>query len=180
MCDLPNCEERCVTLSFRNSDNPSRPAMRPLASDIIKTYPSGVTTRKCSECTTSWTKHERLRAGMAAPPLMAAARVAAGVTSLTCQEPTFTGPLPNRRSRPFPALQDRSYEWVAPTRKRPPAESASSATFLIRPNMVSSPPYRAVALADNRPPELGQEVQMLVVQWAKQQKVREGRPEPRR
>jgi hypothetical protein len=41
-----------------------------------------------------------LRAGMAAPPLMAAARVAAGVTSLTCQEPTFTGPLPNRRSRP--------------------------------------------------------------------------------
>src|SRR5208282_1474239 len=121
-----------------------------------------------------------LRAGIFAPPLMAAARVAAGVTSLTCQEPTFTGPLPNRRSRPFPALQDRSYEWVAPTRKRPPAESASSATFLIRPNMVSSPPYRAVALADNRPPELGQEVQMLVVQWAKQQKVREGRPEPRR
>jgi hypothetical protein len=41
-----------------------------------------------------------LRAGMSAPPLMAAARVAAGVTSLTCQEPTFTGPLPNRRSRP--------------------------------------------------------------------------------
>ena len=40
-----------------------------------------------------------LRAGMSAPPLMAAARVAAGVTSLTCQEPTFTGPLPNRRSR---------------------------------------------------------------------------------
>jgi hypothetical protein len=42
-----------------------------------------------------------LRAGMSAPPLMAAARVAAGVTSLTCQEPTFTGPLPNRRSRPI-------------------------------------------------------------------------------
>jgi hypothetical protein len=41
-----------------------------------------------------------LRAGMSAPPLMAAARVAAGVTSLTCQEPRFTGPLPNRRSRP--------------------------------------------------------------------------------
>jgi hypothetical protein len=41
-----------------------------------------------------------LRAGMAAPPLMATARVAAGVTSLTCQEPTFTGPLPNGRSRP--------------------------------------------------------------------------------
>jgi hypothetical protein len=43
-----------------------------------------------------------LRAGMSAPSLMAAARVAAGVTSLTCQEPTFTGPLPNRRSRPRP------------------------------------------------------------------------------
>jgi Transposase DDE domain group 1 len=41
-----------------------------------------------------------LRAGMSAPPLMAAARVAAGVTSLTCQEPMFTGPFPNRRSRP--------------------------------------------------------------------------------
>jgi hypothetical protein len=39
-----------------------------------------------------------LRAGMSAPPVIAAARVAAGVTSLTCQEPTFTGPLPNRRS----------------------------------------------------------------------------------
>jgi hypothetical protein len=37
----------------------------------------GVTTRKCSECTTSWTK--QLRAGMSAPPLMAAARVAAGL-----------------------------------------------------------------------------------------------------
>src|SRR6267143_1153643 len=46
-----------------------------------------------------------LRAGMAAPPLMAAARVAAGVTSLTCQEPTFTGPLPNRRSRPEAAIR---------------------------------------------------------------------------
>jgi hypothetical protein len=32
-----------------------------------------------------------LHAGMSAPPLMAAARVAAGVTSLTRQEPTFTG-----------------------------------------------------------------------------------------
>jgi hypothetical protein len=30
-----------------------------------------------------------LRAGMSAAPLMAAARVAAGVTSLKCQEPTF-------------------------------------------------------------------------------------------
>jgi hypothetical protein len=49
-----------------------------------------------------------LRAGMAAPPLMAAARVAAGVTSLTCQEPTFTGPLPNRRSRPKADLYDRA------------------------------------------------------------------------
>jgi hypothetical protein len=48
-----------------------------------------------------------LRAGMSAPPLMAAARVAAGVTSLTRQEPTFTGPLPNRRSRPKAAV-----EWV--------------------------------------------------------------------
>jgi hypothetical protein len=45
-----------------------------------------------------------LRAGMSAPPLMAAARVAAGVTSLTCQEPTFTGSLPNRRSRPEAVL----------------------------------------------------------------------------
>ena len=42
-----------------------------------------------------------LRAGMSAPPLMAAAWVAARATSLTCQEPTFTGPLPNRRSRPI-------------------------------------------------------------------------------
>jgi hypothetical protein len=66
----------------------------------IKPPRVGVTTQKCSECTTSWTKHERARAGMSAPPLMAAARVAARVTSLTCQEPTFTGPLPNRRSRP--------------------------------------------------------------------------------
>jgi hypothetical protein len=33
--------------------------------------------------------------------------VAAGVTSLTCQEPTFTGPLPNRRSRPFSVTQLR-------------------------------------------------------------------------
>jgi hypothetical protein len=32
-----------------------------------------------------------LRAGMSAPPLMAAARVAAGVTSLTCQQPTCAG-----------------------------------------------------------------------------------------
>src|SRR5258708_16789317 len=45
-----------------------------------------------------------LRAGMSAPPLMAAARVAAGVTSLTCQEPRFTGPHPNRRSRPEAAI----------------------------------------------------------------------------
>jgi|SRR5689334_17151475 len=34
----------------------------------------GVTTRKYSECMTSWTKH--VRAGMSAPPLMVAARVA--------------------------------------------------------------------------------------------------------
>jgi hypothetical protein len=33
-----------------------------------------------------------VRAGMSAPPLMAAARVAAGVTSLTCQKATFVGP----------------------------------------------------------------------------------------
>ena len=49
-----------------------------------------------------------LRAGMSAPPLMAAARVAAGVKFLTCQEATFTGPLPNRRSpipqRPFGSI----------------------------------------------------------------------------
>ena len=48
----------------------------------------GVTTRKCFECTTSWTKHERAARCMSAAPLMAAARVAAGVTSLTCHEPT--------------------------------------------------------------------------------------------
>jgi len=60
----------------------------------------GVTTRKCSECTTLERSMNGLRAGMADPSLMAAARVAAGVTSLTCQEPTLTGPLPNRRSRP--------------------------------------------------------------------------------
>jgi hypothetical protein len=33
-----------------------------------------------------------LRAGMSAAPLMTAARVAAGVTSLTCQKATFVGP----------------------------------------------------------------------------------------
>jgi hypothetical protein len=60
-----------------------------------------------------------LRAGMAAPPLMAAARVAAGVTSLTCQEPTFTGPLPNRRSRPSTDLHGLASGSVASTRKRP-------------------------------------------------------------
>jgi hypothetical protein len=56
-----------------------------------------------------------LRAGMSAPPLMAAARVAAGVTSLTCQEPTFTGPLPNRRSRPNGVIAFRGMDlpWAA-------------------------------------------------------------------
>ena len=44
---------------------------------------------KCSECTTSWTKHERAARWMSAPPSMAAAR-AAGVMSLTCQELRFS------------------------------------------------------------------------------------------
>jgi hypothetical protein len=58
-----------------------------------------------------------LRAGMAAPPLMAAARVAARVTSLTCQEPTFTRPLPNRRSRPEAAIR-LSYSITSSARAR--------------------------------------------------------------
>ena len=45
-----------------------------------------------------------LRACMSAPPLMAAARVAAGVTSLTCQEPTFTGPPPTAAVDPYRPL----------------------------------------------------------------------------
>src|SRR5271156_1863870 len=49
----------------------------------------GVTTRKCFECTTLGRSMNGLRAGMSAAPLMAAARVAAGVTSLTCHIRTF-------------------------------------------------------------------------------------------
>ena len=79
----------------------------------------GVTTRKCSECTTSWTKHERAARWYVRSTLMAAARVAARVTSLTCQEPMFTGPLPNRRSRhsaalrPNPVGSERTGHWLA-------------------------------------------------------------------
>jgi diamine N-acetyltransferase len=50
-----------------------------------------------------------LRAGISAPSLMAAARVAAGVTSQRCQEPRFTGPLPNRRSRPFAEIHSERH-----------------------------------------------------------------------
>jgi Transposase DDE domain group 1 len=62
--------------------------------------PDGATTRKCSECTTSWTKHERAARWYVRSTLDGCRSGGGGVTSLTCQEPTFTGPLPNRRSRP--------------------------------------------------------------------------------
>ena len=48
-----------------------------------------------------------LRAGMSAPPLMAAARVAAGDTSLTCQEPTLRGTNSNAENRQGCSAQGR-------------------------------------------------------------------------
>jgi hypothetical protein len=75
----------------RKVENPRLSARVQTASpgSIAKiTSPVGVTTRKCSECTTSWTKHERAaRWYVRSTLVMVAARVAAGVTSLTCQEP---------------------------------------------------------------------------------------------
>ena len=69
------------------SGNGSRSYTQRAASGNAETALLGVTTRKCSECTASWTKHERAARRFVRCTPETTARVAAGVTSLTCHNP---------------------------------------------------------------------------------------------